>query len=86
MESQLIIVLVVLLLLYLLITSNEHLELKHKHFPHVYYRAYVNDLEVTGPRLLNNNDIQLRHPPHPIDMQNQFLVRDNTNIIFDMTQ
>ena len=81
-----LIVVIVLLLLFLLITSKEHMGLNHPHFPHAYYPAYVNDLEVTGPRLLSQEDIVLRRPPHLVDMRNQFMVRDNSNIVFDMTQ
>jgi hypothetical protein len=81
-----LIVIVVLLLLFLLITSREHMELDHPHFPFAYYPAYVNDLEVTGPRLLTTQDMELRRPPHLVDMRNQFMVRDNSNIQFDMTQ
>ncbi len=81
-----LIVVIVLLLLFLLITSREHMELDHLHFPHAYYPEYVNDLEVTGPRLLARENIMLRQPPHLIDMRNRFMVRDNSNIMFDMTQ
>jgi hypothetical protein len=81
-----LLVIIVLLLLLLLITSRENFELEHPHFPHAYYPAYVNDLEVAGPRLLAKEDMNLRVPPHLVDMRNQFLVRNNSNIVFDMTQ
>ncbi len=81
-----VIIVIVLLLLFILQTSKEHMKLKHCHYPHAYYPAYVNDLEVTGPRLLAKEDMELRVPPHLVDMRNHFLVRDNSNVVFDLTQ
>ncbi len=62
------------------------MKLKNRNFPHAYYPAYVNNLEVTGPRLLAKENIKLRVPPHLVDMRNQFLVSDNSNIVFDLAQ
>jgi hypothetical protein len=85
MEQLLVVVAIVLLLLFC--TYSEHFRLKHKHFPHAWYDDYVNDLEVTGVRLLNQCDQRLRVPPHPVDMRNQFMVRDDdSNIQFMLTQ
>ncbi len=84
MEKLIIVVVIVLLLLFC--TYKEHLELVHKHFPHSYYPEYINDLEVTGVRLLKPRDQKYRVPPHDIDMQQQFMVRDGSNIEFDLTQ
>jgi hypothetical protein len=79
---DLVIIITVLLLFYLLITSKEHLELKHKHFPQAYFPEYVNNLEVTAPRMLKPCDKVYRIPPHLVDMKNQFMVRDDSNVIF----
>ena len=84
MEKLVIAVVIVLLVLFF--TYREHLEIVHKHFPHAYYPSYVNDLEVTGVRMLNPCNQKYRIPPHPIDMRQQFMVRDGTDLKFNLNQ
>ncbi len=82
-----LLIVVVLVLLVLFWTQRENMNmLKHKHFPHAFHPQYVNDMEVTGVRLLNDYDQKYRIPPHDRDMRNQFMVRSNNDIVFDMTQ
>lgn len=80
-------IILVLLLLYLIVTCKEHMELHDKNFPFAFFPSYVNDLDVTGVRLLKSpEEIALRVPNHEVDMRKQFMASDKSNIIFDMTQ
>lgn len=82
-----LIIVVVLVLLVLFWTQKENMKiLKHRHYPHSFYPQYVNDLEVTAPRLLDEHGQRYRIPPHDKDMRNQFMVRNDSDIVLDMNQ